>query len=139
MLRLDFAQIGEEFPEEINIIVDFPPHHPVDKSNMDVSWMGLYSEVEFPEIGDNPVITHHWIHINPTSTGLYALDTLTHELVHATTNDGHGDRFREVAAAIGLDDRGTASSAEEALMQRLIKIRNILGPYPLVTDCLEEA
>ncbi len=136
MLRLDFAQIGEEFPNT-DIIVDYPQH------NVSYSWLGMYiQQFSFSlERGDLSKQTQSYILINPTSTSLRALDTLVHELVHAVVGagEGHGDEFQRVAAAIGLDDRGTASSAEEALMQRLIEIRNILGPYPLVFNCLEEA
>lgn len=93
----------------------------------------------FPEMDDLSELTQHHIFVNPTVTSLMALDILVHELVHAVVQEpGHSERFKEVVAAIGLDDKGTASSAEEVLMKRLIEIRNILGAYPLVTDCLEK-
>lgn len=135
MLREDFKKIGETFPDSIDIVFDFYPY----SGNMSILWMGCYNASAYLRKGGKPLISHPQIHINPTLTSLCALDILVHELVHAATPEdlGHGDRFREVAAAIGLDDKGTASSAEEDLMQRLIEIRNILGPYPLVTDCLE--
>ena len=124
-LRKDFRKIGNAIPRSIYIKVDFPPYYPV------YNWLGSCTTIA----------DCHIIHINPTVTGLLALDTLVHELVHAVVGGkyGHGRQFLEVAAAIGLDDDGPTAGAEEVLMQRLIEIRNILGPYPLVTDCLEAA
>ncbi len=129
MLRPDFDQIGSPIPEFITILVNYP------RRALSYSWLGTWNC--YWSVDDDP--DFHMIFINPTVDGLYALDILIHELVHATTNDRHGDRFREVAAAIGLDDRGTASGAEETLLKRLRDIQMTLGPYPLVFDCLEEA
>jgi hypothetical protein len=42
-----------------------------------------------------------------------------------------------LATAIGLDDNGPTALAKKPLMKRLIQIRNTLGSYPLVFDCLE--
>ncbi len=128
MLRPDFDQIGMPIPEYINIVVNYP------RRALSYSWLGTWNC--YWSVDDDP--DFHTIFINPTVDGLYALNILIHELVHATTNDGHGNRFREVAAAIGLNDGGT-SAAEEALLKRLKDIQMELGPYPLVTDCLEEA
>ncbi len=77
------------------------------------------------------------IFINPTIDGLDALDVLVHELVHVVTEEeegGHDGMFRRVAAAIGMDDKGTASGAEGILLGRLREIQRILGRYPLVFD-----
>lgn len=138
ILRKDFQRIGETFPDSIDIVFDFYPY----SGNMGILWMGCYSDSysdsHCVRKGGKPVTSHPQIHINPTLTSLCALDILVHELVHAATpeNLGHSKRFREVAAAIGMDDKGTASGAEEVLLKRLVEIRNILGPFPLVTDCV---
>jgi hypothetical protein len=123
ILREDFNQIGEPF-SKITIIVDYP------YGGLSLSWLGSYR------------YTKQTIFINPTVGGLMALDILVHELVHAVvpvTEPAHGERFHEVAAAIGLDDDGPTAGAEEVLLKRLREIQEILGSYPLVFDCLEEA
>lgn len=129
ILRKDFEQIGETFPEGIDIRVDWPDR------GISPSWFGLYHR----DTWDDEVFRR--IYISPTVDGLLALDILVHELVHAATEEdpGHGERFKEIAAAIGIDVKGTASGAEEVLMQRLRDIQETLGSYPVVFDCLEAA
>jgi len=124
ILRRDFWQIGETLHSEIDISVGFP-HHDVSHN-----WFGTCRE------GPG----YYSIFINPTVGGLEALDILVHELVHTVVGAavGHGLRFLDVAAAIGLDDDGPYAAAEEVLLERLKEIQEILGSYPLVTDCLGE-
>jgi len=123
ILRHDFNQIGETFPGEIDILVEYPGQ------GYQIFWLGSH------RITDNRC----YIFINPTVDGLLALDTLVHELVHAavfkTEGHGHGERFHYVAKAIGLDDRGIYAGAEESLLKRLREIQETLGSYPV--DCLE--
>ncbi len=135
ILRGDFLKIEETFPSVIPIVVDYP--YP----EIGISWLGMYSQSTIPELDDVPKLTQYHIFISPTVNGLMALDILVHELVHAVVGaeDGHGDKFQVVAAAIGLDDTGPTAVAEEVLLKRLKNIQEILGPYPLVTDCLEKA
>lgn len=104
-----------------------------------IGW-GAYITQFYPEKDDLPELTLHWLYINPTVDGLTALDILVHELVHASIEeDGHGEQFMEVASAIGLDDKGPSAGAEVILLKRLRDIQEMLGSYPLVFDCLEEA
>jgi hypothetical protein len=122
ILKEDFNQIGESF-SGITILVEYPYNEP------SFDWLGTYRYNE------------HSIFINPTVGGLMALDILVHELVHSVVplgEPGHGERFHEIAAAIGLDDDGPTAGAEEVLLKRLREIQKILGSYPLVFDCLEE-
>ena len=118
MLRLDFAQIGETFSEKICIQVGYP------EFDIGRPWLGMYDY--------NTDI----IYINPKVDGLMALDTLVHELIHATGILDHGVDFHIVAAAIGLDDTGCTAGAEEVLLKRLRDIQEILGPYSPFTDCV---
>lgn len=137
ILRHDFWQIGEEFPDVITIIVDYPGR------DIGVRWMGMYQQSQQFSIerSDLSNLTDYYIFINPTVTGLTALNILSHELVHASVGvrEGHGEPFLRVAAAIGLDDSGPTALAEETLLGRLKGIQKTLGPYPLITDCLEAA
>jgi hypothetical protein len=131
MLRYDFDQIGMLLPRYIDILVNYP------RCAIGYSWLGTCRCCWSGDDDDDDAF--HTIFINPTVNGLLALDILVHELVHAVTKDGHGDKFMEAAAAIGLDDTGPTAGAEEILLKRLKDIQMELGPYPLVTDCLEEA
>ena len=130
MLRVDFDQIGVPIPEDIIISVNYPD------ARLPYNWLGTYRR----RYWDSGPITQHKIFINPTVDGLMALDILVHELVHAVVKEtGHDGEFMEIAIAIGLDDDGPCAGAEEVLLKRLREIQEILGSYPLVFDCLEEA
>lgn len=60
------------------------------------------------------------------------LDILVHELVHAVVGNEHGHRgpFKELAKALGLEGKMTATVAGEELRERLEGIAAKLGPYP---------
>ena len=128
ILEWDFENIGEPFPGDIDIRVDFPGR------NIHTCWLGLYRHKYVDHATDEGIFRR--IFINPTIDGLMALDVLVHELVHAVTEEegGHGGMFKRVARAIGMDDRGSASGAEKDLLQRLREIQQRLGSYPLVFD-----
>lgn len=130
ILKLDFQQIGEIFPGDILIKVEYPG------CNIPYSWLGMYRMItNFSLTPDEPDLIRRWIFINPSVDGLLALDVLVHELVHAVVSvSGHGERFLEVAKAIGLDNRGPSAGAEEVLLERLRDIEEILGRYPTVGE-----
>ncbi len=122
ILERDFGMVGEEYPGDIDIRVDFPGW------GIGTAWLGTYHR--------NAEVGIRRIFINPTIGGLLALDVLVHELVHAVTEEGggHGGMFMRVAKAIGMDDGGTTAGAKEDLLQRLRDIQQTLGSYPLVFD-----
>ena len=128
ILRCDFEQIGYKVPAEIPVVVKFPT-----KQGVSIGWLGQCQWRN--DVDGNPA---YKILINPTLDGTTALDVLTHEMVHAAVGSecGHSEQFNEIAAAIGLDDTGVMAGAEEVLLKRLRDIQEILGPYPLVTDCV---
>jgi hypothetical protein len=55
---------------------------------------------------------------------------LAHELVHATGRHGHGKPFAQLARAIGLEGRMTATTEGEAFKQAVAPILEVVGPYP---------
>jgi len=123
ILREDFRQIGEMIPKEIHLSVNYPGR------GVPLSLLGMHWKID----------DQHYINIKPSMNGLMALDLLVHELVHVVVDElGHGGQFSVVAKAIGLDDTGSTAAAKEVLLKRLREIQEILGSYPLVTDCLEE-
>ena len=60
------------------------------------------------------------------------LDTLVHELCHAVDDcfSGHGEDFKGIAQALGLEGPARMAHASEALVVRLMMIGQELGPYP---------
>lgn len=59
------------------------------------------------------------------------LPTLTHELIHVVAgHKGHRGRFRQIALAVGLTGKMTATVAGSELAQKLTEIARQLGPYP---------
>lgn len=63
---------------------------------------------------------------------LPVLETLAHELVHATVGCKHGHKgeFKKCMHAIGLEGKPTATHAGESLKQRLNALSAELGTYP---------
>lgn len=63
------------------------------------------------------------------------LDVLLHELVHACVGNKHGHKkpFGEVARALGLEGKLTATIAGEDLRKKLLALAEQLGPYPHAT------
>ena len=66
------------------------------------------------------------------SDSIEVLDTLTHELVHAVDDckNGHGEKFKEIALAVGLKGPMRSAGANESLRQELARIAEKLGKYP---------
>jgi hypothetical protein len=66
------------------------------------------------------------------SDSVEVLDTLTHELVHAVDDckNGHGEKFKEIALAVGLKGPMRSAGANESLRQELARIAEKLGKYP---------
>ena len=128
ILRNDFAQIGETIPKEINVMTTWPNEEVPEITNGRITIGRFTADWESPGHYVNLRI-----YIDPKiDKGLRALDVLVHELVHAVVcaPSGHGDQFQRVANAIGLDDSGPTAFAEEALLERLREIKEILGMYP---------
>jgi hypothetical protein len=59
------------------------------------------------------------------------LPVLVHELVHVVAGEGgHRGRFKQVAVAVGLTGKMTATVAGSELCEKLAEIVRQLGPYP---------
>lgn len=60
------------------------------------------------------------------------LEVVVHELVHVADDNqsGHTGRFLQVATALGLDGKMTATTIGPELMPKLIALAEELGPYP---------
>lgn len=66
------------------------------------------------------------------SDSVEVLDTLTHELVHAIDDckNGHGEKFKEIALAVGLKGPMRSAGANEFLRRELVRVAEKLGKYP---------
>jgi len=81
---------------------------------------------------DEPTAT---IGISTTiKSGMIALMTLMHELIHLTTpckGPDHGPRFQKIAKALGIRKPfSEIRNITPELRVRLVEIRNKLGRYP---------
>lgn len=84
-------------------------------------WPSLAVQDAIPQVFISPVI----------DDGARALDILAHELVHACTpGAGHKTPFKQLAIAIGLTGKMTATVAGPELTARLNSLLTELGPYP---------
>jgi hypothetical protein len=68
--------------------------------------------------------------ILPDGSGV--LETLVHEIGHATVGLEHGHKapFARFCKAVGLDGKPTATQASENLIKQLQEVETNLGPYP---------
>lgn len=64
--------------------------------------------------------------------GVRVVDVLIHELIHAQLpiDAGHGKQFREVALAVGLTGKMTATVATPELKEKIEKWVKKVGEYP---------
>ena len=117
ILRPDFQHIAP-FPQYIEILDDWPDDI-LDRENC---WGACNFDLEYPRIFISPVL----------SDSIEVLETLVHELVHASVGyeHRHGLLFQIPASCIGLEGPLDATCAGEKLTVRLGEIVNILGPYP---------
>jgi hypothetical protein len=60
------------------------------------------------------------------------LAVLVHEMIHASDNGAskHVGKFKQVALAVGLEGKMTATMASPELLARLEKLATTIGPYP---------
>lgn len=75
----------------------------------------------------------HELYVTPTITdAARVLDILAHELTHVAVGPEakHGKPFRDLATAIGLEGRMTATVAGERMTETAAAIIDAIGPYP---------
>lgn len=78
--------------------------------------------------------THEVIVSITLSDPLRVAGVLAHELIHAVhPDDGHGSKFRNLAVAIGLTGKMTATTEGPEFIEKIQPILDCLGPYPHAT------
>lgn len=118
-----FKKHGYRVPDNVNVSCGLPSKGAFSKRQaIGECWTDAASEAKKFEIFISPTI----------SDNLEVLDTLTHELIHATAglNCGHKGKFRHIAIAIGMKPPLRSCGAGEELKKELLTISEILGAYP---------
>jgi len=106
-LRPFFTDNGFTIPDNVKVSCGFPSRSATSRKSQRIGecWDSTKSESQHFEIFISPVLDNT----------LTVVDTLAHELIHATVGlkAGHGAAFKRCMAAIGLEGKATSSVAGE--------------------------
>jgi hypothetical protein len=124
LLSPDFKAIGKTVPKQVKVSCGFPSRNPLGTAKRSIGecWSDTASAGKYHEIFISPTIVERE----------EVLAVLVHEVVHAIVGVEHKHKkpFGDVARAIGLEGKLTATVAGEALASRLGALAKALGPYP---------
>jgi hypothetical protein len=120
-----FKQAGNYIiPEDVKVSCGFPPsgNRGTKQKTLGVCFNRASSVNGINEIFISPVL-------DDTSR---VLDVLIHELIHAVDDCVHGHKglFKQIALAVGLEGKMTATVAGEELQKKLKAIIDVVGEYP---------
>ncbi len=128
LLRVHFKSHGKyTVPAKVRVSCSWPSHRPRKAIGQ-----AFTSEAS----GDG----HFEIMISPVlGTGLLAIDTLVHELVHATVGikAGHKGPFKKCALAVGLVGKMRSAGMSPQLEAELTEMCKQLGRYPHASLALD--
>lgn len=114
-----FVEHGFKIPTAVRISVGFPSTK--RGGRIGECWNPANSGDKHSEIFLHPKLDN----------AVEVLSVVAHELIHAMRPQAsHGKEFKEVAVAIGLEGKMTATTAGEALTRTLRDYSQVLGPYP---------
>lgn len=124
LLRPEFEQLGYPLPDKIRVSCGFPSCKALARKNKRIGecWAPAASSDQTSELFMSPVL----------ADGADAAAVLVHELCHAAASVecGHRAPFSTLARKIGLAGKLTATTASDALKERLHGLTENLGPYP---------
>ena len=119
-----FKQADLEIPNDVKVACGFPSSNAKAGKNqaVGVCHPRSHSEDKVNEIFINPC----------ESDSLRVLDVLAHELIHAIDDckNGHKKPFKDMAVAVGLTGKMTATVATPELEEILQKMVAEIGKYP---------
>ena len=119
-----FKQADLEIPKDVKVACGFPSSNAKAGKNqaIGVCHPRSHSEDKVNEIFINPC----------ESDSLRVLDVLAHELIHAIDDckNGHKKPFKDMAVAVGLTGKMTATVATPELEEILQKMVVEIGKYP---------
>lgn len=124
IFRPRFVEVGFPLPEKVRISVGFGPQGARQES---AKILGVCMARLLSEDGVNEIF------VSPEDADTQImLETVLHELIHATLDcqDGHKARFAEIATRLGFEGPMTATPPSVELAAELITIAATLGPYP---------
>lgn len=110
-----------ELPATVHVSVGFPSRGGMRSKTIGECWSGAASADGAPQVFVHPKV----------ADGQDVAAIVAHELVHAARPDAkHGKAFKQLATAIGLEGKMTATTAGNDLAMKLQDITNRLGAYP---------
>lgn len=118
-----FKPAGIKVPEKIRLSVGFPK----GSRGKGATAIGQCWSSEASADGTFEIFIHPEI-VDPIRAG----DIIVHEIVHTVAGipAKHGKAFREIALAVGLTGKMTATVAGDALRKSLEEWAKEIGPYP---------
>lgn len=120
LLRPWFSSHGYDVPDKLRVSVGWPRG---SRKAIGQCWHAVAAKDNVPQVFISPAL----------GTGLAALDTLAHELVHAAIDphSGHAGKFVTASKAVGLTNgKPTCAGAGPALLELLKDVAGKLGEYP---------
>jgi SprT-like family len=119
-LRPKFAEIGTELPEQVRVSTGWSKN--ARKGSIGWTWISTAAEDKVSNVFISP----------EKSDSVEVLGILIHELVHVADDcqHGHGKAFKDMAVALGLEGKMTATVAGEELTDEFEALVCILGDYP---------
>lgn len=123
-LRPLFAENGKPIPDNVRITCGWPSKGALARKSQRIgeAWDNAHSADLHAEIFISPIL----------ADTMRVADVLAHELVHVAVGNkaGHKGPFRQLALAIGLEGKMTATVGGEAFKQRVEPMLRALGDYP---------
>lgn len=124
MIRPSFEKENAKIPEKLKVSIGFPPKGGLAKRRvLGVCCMPAMASDGLPQIYINPTIEHIG-----GSCGILAV--LVHECVHACGISGHGEAFKRIALAVGLEGKMTSTTATSWLQDFFEHMMEVLGAFP---------
>lgn len=124
IFRPRFVEVGFPLPEKVRISIGFGPQGARQES---AKILGVCMARILSSDGVNEIF------VSPEDADTQImLETVLHELIHATLDcqDGHQGRFAEIATRLGFEGPMTATPPSVELAAELITIAATLGEYP---------
>lgn len=120
-LRRRFAEVGYAIPQKVRVTIGWPKRA-ATCGRIGECWSAEASSDGHAECFISPELTR----------GLYIVEVLAHELVHATMGAGvgHGPPFRRLALAIGLCGPMRSTTSGPEMMRWINALIARIGDYP---------
>src|ERR1700736_4641054 len=123
-----FKRLGHPIPDKVRLTCGFPSVRGIAAKSQRIGecWSNTRSGDDHFEILVSPVI----------ADSMRVAGILAHELIHASVGVQHGHKgpFRQMAKALGLEGKMTATTEGDAFKRLLAPILEAVGPF-LMPNC----